>query len=143
MLVRVLQDYLDRIETAMVAGEAILARRDPADAQRIKAGCTDAASLIGTYHLFVHREIFEPLMARAEASRDDALRREVCLLKAECISLTEDLRTGVKTMAALDEPLDHDAVRARVEWFNGRVRRHIASITQLLATPDAALRRAA
>lgn len=136
---RLLQDYLDRIEASMVAGEDILARRNASQAASVKAKCTEAALLIGSYQMFVHREVFEPLMA----SPDDLVRRQVCALKAECIALSEDLRAGVKTMAAREAPMDHDALQARVEWFNGRVRRHIAGVTLLLDSPGGALRRAA
>ena len=120
---RLLQDYLDRIEASMAGGDAILAQRDPDKGDRVKAKCTEAALLIGSYHLFVHREIFEPLMANG----DENVRQQVCILKAECISLT----------------VDYEAVHARVEWFNGRVRRHIVAIKHLLASPDAVLLRAA
>lgn len=136
---RLLQDYLDRIEASMAAGEVILARRDPAQAATVKAKCTEAALLIGSYQMFIHREVFEPLMA----SPDELVRRQVCALKAECIALSEDLRSGVKTMAARETPIDHDAIRARVEWFNGRVRRHIAGVTLLLDSSGGVLRRAA
>jgi L-ribulose-5-phosphate 3-epimerase UlaE len=133
--VRLLQDYLDRIEASMAKGDEILSQRDPAKGDRVKAMCTEAALLIGSYHLFVHREIFEPMMT----SGDDRVRKQVCILKAECISLTEDLRVGVKALAAHDVILDYDAVHAGVEGFNGRVRRHIVAIKQLLASPDGSL----
>lgn len=136
---RLLQDYLDRIEASMVAGEVILAKRDPALAGTVKAKCTEAALLIGSYQMFIHREVFEPLMG----SPDEQVRRQVCALKAECIALSEDLRAGVKTLAARETPLDHDAIQARIEWFNGRVRRHIAGVVLLLNSPGSALRRAA
>lgn len=123
----------------MAGGDAILAQRDPEKGDRVKAKCTEAALLIGSYHLFVHREIFEPLMANG----DERVRQQVCILKAECILLTEDLRVGVKAFAAQDATVDYEAVHARVEWFNGRVRRHIVAIKHLLASPDAVLLRAA
>jgi hypothetical protein len=99
--VRLLQDYLDRIEALMAGGDEILSQRDPARGDEVKAKCTEAVVLIGSYHLFVHREIFEPMMA----SGDDRIRKQVCILKAECISLTEDLRVGVKALAAHDATL--------------------------------------
>lgn len=136
---RQLQDYLDRIEASMAAGDALLARGDPAQAGTIKAKCTEAALLIGSYHMFVHRAVFEPLMN----SPDERIRQQVCTLKTECIALTEDLRAGVKNLAAQDAPVDYDAVRARVEWFNGRVRRHIVAIGKLLESPGGAFLRAA
>lgn len=136
---RLLQDYLDRIETSMDAGEVILARRDPSQASTVKAKCTEAALLIGSYQMFVHREVFEPLMA----SSDEHVRRQVCALKAECIALSEDLRAGVRTLAGQDTPMDLDAIQARVEFFNGRVRKHIAGVVRLLNSSAGVLRRAA
>lgn len=128
---RTIQDYFDRIEASMAAGDATLARRDPAQAETIKAKCTEAALLIASYNLYVHRAVFEPLMD----SPDAAVRKRVCLLKAECIAVTEDLREGVKALAARETPIDFDALSARVEMFNARVRRHIASVVDLLGSP--------
>ncbi|KQS02948.1 hypothetical protein ASG11_00530 [Sphingomonas sp. Leaf357] len=136
---RKLQDYLDRIESSIAAGEAVLAQRDPLLTGTVKAKCTEAALLIGSYQMFVHREVFEPLMT----SPDDRVRRQVYALKAECIALSEDLRTSVRTLVARETPMDQDAIQARVEWFNVRVRRHIAGVLLLLDSPGGALRRAA
>nr|WP_295668089.1 hypothetical protein [Sphingomonas sp.] len=136
---RQLQDYFERIEASMAAGDTLLARRDPSQTETIKAKCTEAALLIGSYHMFVHREVFEPLMS----TPDERIRNHVVTLKTECIALTEDLRVGVKAMAVPDAPFDYDAVCARVEWYNGRVRKHIVAIRQLLDAPCGIVLRAA
>lgn len=137
--VRTIRDYFERIETSMAAGEAILARRDPSQASTVKAKCTEAALLIASYQMHVHRAVFEPLMTSA----DDTVRRQVCLLKAEGIGLTEDLRVGVKALAVQDAPIDFAAITSRVTQFNTRVRAHIAAVTALLDAPGGALREAA
>ena len=123
----------------MAAGEVLLARQDPSEAATVKAKCTEAALLIASYQLHVHRAVFEPLMQ----CKDDAVRRRVCLLKAECIGLTEDLRTSVKTLATQEMPVDHATIALRVSDFNARVRRHIAAVRMLLASSGSTLRRAA
>lgn len=88
--------------------------------------------MIASYNLYVHRAVFEPLMDNPDA----AVRRRVCLLKAECIALTEDLRAAVKALAAREISIDFDALSGRVEMFNARVRRHIAAVVELLGSPD-------
>jgi hypothetical protein len=126
-----LEEYYDRIEAMMAEGDAWMAKRDPATAALVKRRIADSALLIASYQLFVHREIFVPLLENADA----ATRARVNELKVECIALTEDLRFNVKDFIARteDAPLDWDTVAGKVEWFNGRVRAHIANVRHMLA----------
>jgi hypothetical protein len=134
-LLRTIREYFERIEASMVAGEVILARRDPADAGTVRAKCTEAALLIASYQLHVHRAVFEPLMASA----DEGVRRQVVRLKAEGIALTEDVRIDIKGMAGRETPIDYAFIMPRIAQFNARVRRHMAAVLVLLDAPGGAL----
>lgn len=122
--------FLVKLETSMADGAVLLASRDDAQTLIVRQRCVDAVMLVGAYQLFVHRELFEPLM------RDggDYHRRAACDLKAECIMLTQDLRDSVKAFMADDAPLDWDQLTARVHGFNAVVRAHIAKVRALTAS---------
>ena len=126
-----LEEYHDRIEAMMAEGDATIAARDPATAGKVKRRIAETTLMIASYQLFVHREVFVLLLERA----DPALRARVNEIKVECIALTEDLRFNVRDFLADEAPLDWDAVAAKVAWFNGRVRKHIAEVRQLMS-PD-------
>jgi hypothetical protein len=128
---RTLEDYHDRIEAMIVEGEALVAAREPGTDRRLKRRIGDSVLLIASYQLFVHREVFAPLMGQD----DPSLRRRVNEVKVECIALTEDLRFNVKDFLADETPLDWDLTAAKMAWFNGRLRKHIADVRQLMS-PD-------
>ncbi|WP_375397010.1 hypothetical protein [uncultured Sphingomonas sp.] len=136
---RTLEDYHARIEAHMAEGDSLLAARDPAIVSHVRQRIADAAVLIASYQLFVHREVFAPLLDHPDA----AARARVTEIKAECIALTEDLRFNVKEFLARDQVLDWDLTAARVAWFNKRVRGHIASVGRLMAGPLGPAERAA
>jgi hypothetical protein len=128
-----LEEYHAKIERMMAEGEAWLIARDAGSEELIKRRIADSALVLASYQLFVHREVFAPMLERADAST----RARVNELKVECIALTEDLRFNVRELMAraADAPLDWDGVAAGVAWFNGRVRAHIAQVRQMMA-PD-------
>ena len=126
-----LEEYHARIEQMMAEGDAWMAARDPATEGLVKRRIADSALVIASYQLFVHREVFVPMLDGA----DGRTRARVSELKVECIALTEDLRFNVRDfMARVDEaPLDWDLVGSKVAWFNARVRKHIANVRQMMA----------
>jgi hypothetical protein len=128
-----LEEYHAKIEQMMAEGDALVAARDPATEEAVKRRIADSALVIASYQLFVHREVFAPMLADADAGT----RARISELKVECIALTEDLRFNVRDFIGRvqDAPLDWDAVAAGVAWFNGRVRTHIAQVRQMMA-PD-------
>lgn len=128
-----LKEYHAKIERMMAEGDALVAARDPETTEAVKRRIADSVLVIAAYQLFVHREVFAPMLAGADAGT----RARVNELKIECIALTEDLRFNVRDfMARVDDaPLDWHAVAAGVAWFNGRVRAHIAQVRQMMA-PD-------
>ncbi len=126
-----LEEYHTKIEQMMAEGDALVAARDPATADAVKRRIADSALVIASYQLFVHREVFAPMLDGA----DTGTRARISELKVECIALTEDLRFNVRDFVARveDAPLDWDAVGPKVAWFNGRVRKHIAQVRAMLA----------
>jgi len=126
-----LEDYHAKIEQMMAEGDALVAARDPATVDAVKRRIADSALVIASYQLFVHREVFAPMLEHADAGT----RARISELKVECIALTEDLRFNVRDFMARvqDAPLDWDAVASGVAWFNGRVRAHIAQVRQMMA----------
>ena len=124
-----LAEYHDRIEAMMADGDALIAARDPATAGTAKRRCGDAALIITSYQLHVHREVFPRMLA----SEDAAVRAAAADLKTECIGLAEDLRFRVKDLMAQETALDWDALAQGVAWFNARVRTHIANVERAIA----------
>jgi hypothetical protein len=128
-----LEEYHAKIEAMMAEGDSLVMARDPETVDAVKHRIADSALVIAAYQLFVHREVFAPMLEDADAGT----RARINELKVECIALTEDLRFNVRdfTTRVQDAPLDWDIVAAKVAWFNGRVRSHIAHVRQMLA-PD-------
>lgn len=128
-----LEEYHAKIERMMAEGDAWLIARDAGSEELIKQRIADSALVLASYQLFVHREVFAPMLQHADART----RARVNELKVECIALTEDLRFNVRELKAQadDAPLDWDTIAAGVAWFNGRVRAHIAQVRQMMA-PD-------
>jgi hypothetical protein len=126
-----LEDYYTEIEGMIAEGEAMTTARDPATTRRLKRRVADSVLLIASYQLFVHRQVFAPLLGQA----DPAVRSRVNEVKVECIALTEDLRFNVKDFLADETPLDWDLTASKMAWFNGRLRKHIAEVRQLMS-PD-------
>ena len=126
-----LEEYHDRIEAMIVEGEELVAAREPGTERRLKRRIGDSVLLIASYQLFIHRQVFAPLLDQG----DPALRARVNEVKVECIALTEDLRFNVKDFLADPTPLDWDLTTAKMAWFNGRLKKHIADVRQLMS-PD-------
>ena len=126
-----LEEYHAKIERMMVEGDALAASRDAASEDLVKRRIADSVSVLASYQLFVHREVFAPMLEHADAGT----RARVNELKVECIALTEDLRFNVRELMAQadDAPLDWDTIASGVAWFNGRVRAHIAQVRQMMA----------
>ncbi|MBN8806791.1 MAG: hypothetical protein J0I47_00920 [Sphingomonas sp.] len=123
-----LEDYHERLEAMMIEGEALIATRDPAREDLVRRKIGQAGLVMASYQLFVHREVFVPLLDRA----DPATRARVTEIKVECIALTEDLRFKTRDFLAKTGPLDWEATAISIGWFNTRVRQHIAAIRELM-----------
>jgi hypothetical protein len=138
---KTLDEFHTALERHMAEGDALLAARDPGSANLVKQKVAEAVMLIASYQMFVHREIFAPLLTQQDA----AVRARVNELKVECIALTEDLRFNTRDFISSDAPLDWESLGKSVAWFNGRVRSHLANVqramsAQLTDAEHAALR---
>jgi hypothetical protein len=130
-VLQTLEGYHAEIEAMIVEGEVLVAARDPATARRVKRRVADSMLLVASYQLFVHRNVFAPLLGQG----DPAVRSRVNEVKVECIALTEDLRFNIKDFLADETPLNWDVTAAKMAWFNGRLKKHIADVRQLMS-PD-------
>ncbi|MBS0479454.1 MAG: hypothetical protein JSR79_09155 [Proteobacteria bacterium] len=126
-----LEAYHAEIEAMIAEGETLVAARDPATARHLKRRVADSMLLIASYQLFVHRQVFAPLLGQP----DPAVRSRVNEVKVECIALTEDIRFNVKDFLADESPVDWDATAAKMAWLNARLRKHIADVRQFMS-PD-------
>lgn len=127
-----LDGYVAKLEESMAGGQSILAKRDPALAARFKQRCVDAMVLVGAYQLFVHREIFEPLMRDGTPE----LKRVACDLKVETIAFTEAVRAAVREFTQSEAPVDWAHVSGRVKSNNQMLRAHIAKVRELSRALD-------
>lgn len=123
-----LEEYHVKLEAMMAEGDAMMAARDPAVSAAAKRRIAETMLLIASYQMYVHRAVFAPLRTRRNQSRRDRVNE----LKVECIALTEDLRFNIRDFLAKEEALDWDLTAAKVLWFNGRVRVHIAAARRLM-----------
>jgi hypothetical protein len=128
---KTLDEFHAALERHMAEGDALLDARDPGSANLVKQKVAEAVMLIASYQMFVHREVFAPLLAQQEPG----LRARVTELKVECIALTEDLRFNTRDFIASDAPLDWGSLASSVAWFNGRVRDHLANVRRAMS-PD-------
>jgi len=126
-----LEAYHAEIEAMIAEGEALVAARDPATERHLKRRVADSMLLVASYQLFVHRQVFAPLLGQG----DPAVRARINEVKVECIALTEDLRFNVKDFLADETPLDWGVTATKMAWFNGRLNKHIAEVRQLMS-PD-------
>ena len=126
---KTLDEFHAALERHMAEGDALLDARDPASANLVKQKVAEAVMLIASYQMFVHREVFAPLLAQ----QDPAMRARVNELKVECIALTEDLRFNTRDFIASDVPLDWASLGSKVAWFNSRVRSHLTNVRQAMS----------
>lgn len=136
-MAQTIADYHARLEAIMADGDALLQIRTPLNACRLKQHVADAVMVVASYQIFVHREVFAPVLASADAEQ----RARITELKVECIALTEDLRFNVRGFLASEGPIDWDRVAEQVAWFNARVRAHVARVAAVLERQEGLVRR--
>jgi hypothetical protein len=115
-----LEHYLDRILSITDTVEKHLPTLPPDDTAIIDAGRLTMARLLTAYQLFIHRELFEPLLESGNRA-DVSCARE---LKAECIGLADSFRIHARKWA-LQKPLDRwDEYQPASLCMLKRVRQH-------------------
>ena len=63
-----LEEYHAKIERMMAEGDALVAARDPASEDAAKRRMSESALVMASYQLFVHRQVFAPMLEHADAA---------------------------------------------------------------------------
>jgi hypothetical protein len=123
-MLNTLDQFLDRITALTTRAEDHLSSTMPtaiAELARIRA---EQARIITAYQLFVHREVFEPLI-RSGSATEIARAKE---LKTECIILSEEFRSFARCWAIDDVERDWCAYRTAALDLAKRIRQHAAKV---------------
>lgn len=86
--------------------------------------------LLLSYQRFVHREVFDPMIAQGGA-RDAALARA---MKIDCIDLVESFRAFQRRWIAEDAVERWDEYHPQALRMIGRLRRHIVEVEAMART---------
>jgi hypothetical protein len=134
-----LRDFLDQMWAITVASERDLRETGPQSAPELGARRLRMAHLLTSYQLFVHREVFEP-MIRSESEVD---RKRACEMKVECIVLAEEFRAFARLWATADLVKRWADYQPAGLEFLDRIRAHIARVMrhtppQLFQPPQSA-----
>lgn len=119
-----LGEFLDRMTAISVSGDEYLASPTPAGLDDLSRTRAEQARIITAYQLFVHREVFEPLIASGSPEQV----RRAKELKIECIMLAEEFRAFARCWAPDGVSGQWDAYRAAALDFSARIRTHARNI---------------
>lgn len=131
-----LADYHARISAAADRTEQIVrhAGEDvPAD---LNGSRMMMAQLMGSYQLFLHREIFEPVIAGGTPAEIVHAKS----LKVECVLFADELHSYMKSWNPADVQARWPSYRAAALTVLGRIRIHMKRVERVvagLALPDA------
>jgi hypothetical protein len=123
-MLNTLDEFLNRMTAITVRAEEHLASITPVGIAELTKARGEQSRIITSYQLFVHREVFEPMIASA----DVADKQRVRTLKAECIVLAEDYRTFARSWTAEDVASNWASYRAAALDFVSRIRQHAANV---------------
>lgn len=120
-----LATYHEQMTAAVERGEALLKAGPPGvNVAELSPIRLQMAQIITSYQLFVHREVFEPLIRSGNAGWAEKARA----LKTDCILLAEDFRAFVRVWATKDAVAHWDEYRPAAAAILGRIRAHIAAV---------------
>jgi len=123
-MLNTLDEFLNRMTAITAQSEEHLASITPVGIAELTKARSEQSRIITSYQLFVHREVFEPMIA----SSDVADKQRVRMLKAECIVLAEDFRAFARSWTAEDVAGNWTSYRAAALDFVSRIRRHAANV---------------
>lgn len=116
-----LQDYLDKMLAIMLRIEPHLVGAAPASTAELAQARAEQARTIIAYQLYVHREIFEPMIRNGSPAQIARARA----MKVECIMLAEDFRAFAR-LWNVDNALDQWPVyQSAALALRDRIRAHI------------------
>jgi hypothetical protein len=119
-----LGNYQDQMWAIAVDSEARLAQPIPQDPGEIARLRLEMARVMTAYQLFVHREVFEPLIRTGSPAEANQARA----MKSECILIAEEFRAFVHLWTAADIGARWRDYRAAALDFSRRIRAHIEHV---------------
>jgi hypothetical protein len=122
--------YQDQMWSITLESEAQLAQPDPQDAGDIARLRLEMARVMTAYQLFVHREVFEPLIRAGSPAEVNQARA----MKSECILIAEEFRAFVHLWTAVDIVARWADYRAAGMEFSRRIRAHIEHVRKVTPT---------
>jgi hypothetical protein len=124
MMLNTLGEFLDRMTAITIRSEEHLASMSPVGVEELAKARTEQARIITSYQLFVHREVFEPIVAAGSPA--DVAR--VKALKTECIVLAEEFRVFARSWSFDEVMADWPTYRSAALGFVDRIRRHASNV---------------
>jgi hypothetical protein len=119
-----LHGYLDKMFEITDQVHSHLSARAPSGVAELARARAEQARTITSYQLYVHREIFDPMM-RSGTVEQVAKARE---MKVECIMLAEDFRAFARRWQIDNVLSEWDAYRPAALDLRDRVRGHITNM---------------
>ena len=126
-MLRTLSGYQDRMLEVTGRARTNLMERGPEAAADLDRARMEMAQLMASYQLFVHRQIFEPLIATGELDEVSAAKA----LKVECIALAEEFRDYTKYWASQDVAARWTDYKPIALAMIARVRSHAGNVRRL------------
>lgn len=120
--------YHDQMLSIMADGEQIIYRfADQPDLATLNSRRQTMVQVLTSYQMFVHRELFEPLLANGSASQIS----QVKLIKAECVALVEAFRAFFREWMGDAVVRQWDIYKQAARGMMDRIKRHIAEVRQI------------
>lgn len=121
-----LREFLDRMTTIASRAEEHLASISPVCVADLGKARAEQARIITSYQLFVHREVFEPLMKAGTPAEVARVKQ----LKTECIMLAEDFRAYTRAWTIDAVAKDWPTYRISALEFVARIKQHAANVKE-------------
>jgi ABC-type histidine transport system ATPase subunit len=119
-----LGNYQNQMWAITLEGEALLNRLEPQDPAEVNRLRMELARVMTAYQLFVHREVFEPLIRTGTPAEVNQARA----MKSECILIAEEFRAFVHLWTAADIAVRWADYQAAGLDFARRIRAHIERV---------------
>jgi hypothetical protein len=116
--------YQDQMWTITQETETLLNRIEPQDASELTRLRLELARVMTAYQLFVHREVFEPLIRTGTPAEAGHARA----MKIECIMIAEEFRAFAQLWAQVDIGPRWKDYRVAGLDFARRIRAHIEHV---------------
>ncbi len=122
-----LDDYLDKMLAITFRVEPHISGRTPSCVAELANARANQARPITAYQLYVHRELFEPIMHTGRADQIAAARE----MKVECIMLAEDFRAFARQWHIDNVLSEWHVYQPAALALRDRIRSHISHVRKL------------